>query len=389
MPSNPRLAGGMQRLAIVCNESAGRVDAIRDYSVRLAGAIRHRGVAADLCLRQATGRWFVMDGENRGLPRESLHSALQAADYAAVVLQYNPFMYGRWGFAPWLPLQLLGLKGEHRPQIGLMVHEPYVPMVSWKWALMGAWQRAQLEAVRLGAAVVFASIETWARQLRARRPFRPALHLPVGSNLPDGRHARATMRERLKIADDEIALATFTTGVSGRVFGHAVQAANALAAKSGTAVLLHLGAGAPSPEGLANSVRVYQPGRLASEEVACWLSAADLFLAPFVDGVSTRRGSMMAALQHAVPVVGTAGPLTDGILARASEALTLVPVDRPDLFADAALKLAESRDVAKSRGRAGRALYTATFDWPVIAGRVLLALGIESAHPGAKVAQEA
>jgi glycosyltransferase involved in cell wall biosynthesis len=170
--------------------------------------------------------------------------------------------------------------------------------------------------------------------------------------------------------------------------GHAVRAANALVEKAGT-VLLQLGAGAPEPEGLSEHVRLYRPGRLADEELASWLSAADVFLAPFVDGVSTRRGSMMAALQHAVPVVGTTGRLTDSVLAQASDALTLVSVDRPDLFADAAVQLAHSGDDAARRGRAGRSLYESTFDWPVVAGRLLQALGIESVHAGPKIASDA
>jgi glycosyltransferase involved in cell wall biosynthesis len=378
----------MERLAIVSNASAGRINAIADYSFRLAGAIRDRGVAADICLRQPSGDWSVIDGERRTLAGHSLSQSLRATPYASVVLQYNPFMYGRWGFAPWLPLQLLRLKrAKNGTRIALMVHEPYVPMTNWKWVLMGAWQRAQLEAARIGADIVFASIEAWTRMLGERRPFRPAIHLPVGSNLPDRRHARTSMRERLKIADEEIVLASLSTGPAGRLVRHAVQAANALAAKGGSVVLLQLGAGAPDPQDLADSVRVFQPGRLVGEELASWLSAADLFLAPFVDGVSTRRGSMMAALQHALPVVGTSGRLTDSVLAQATDALMLVPVDRPDLFADAVVELAQSRDDADRRGRAGRALYESAFDWPVVAGRLLQALELESVHPTTKVAE--
>jgi glycosyltransferase involved in cell wall biosynthesis len=375
----------MERLAIVCNESAARIDAIRDHSFHLAGAIRERGVAADVCLRQAGGRWSLVDGESS----ESLPTSLRAGSYEAVVLQYNPFMYGKWGFAPWLPLQLSRVKSAKRPmRIALMVHEPYVPMTNWKWVLMGTWQRVQLEAARFSADIVFASIEAWTRMLGDRRPFRPAVHLPVGSNLPDRRDARTPMRERLKIADEEIVLASLSTGPAGRVLGHAVQAANAVAAQTGSVVLLLLGAGAPDAHDLADSVRVFQPGRLVEAELASWLSAADLFLAPFVDGVSTRRGSMMAALQHAVPVVGTSGRLTDSVLAEATDALTLVPVDRPDLFADAVVELAQSRDDADRRGRAGRALYESNFDWTVIAGRLLQAFELESVHPPPKVAPE-
>jgi glycosyltransferase involved in cell wall biosynthesis len=360
----------MERLAIVCNESAGRVDAIRDHAFCLARAIRDRDVTADVCLRRADGT-SAFD-ERHGVGSRPRRLCVGLEDYDAVIVQYNPFMYGRWGFAPWLPLRLLELRHTKlRTPIALMVHEPYVPMANWRWVLMGMWQRAQLEASRLSADIVFTSIESWARMLQGRRPFRPTFHLPVGSNLPDRRNARITMRQRLQIGKDDIALASLSTGPAGRLFEYTVEAANTLAKKANNVVLLHLGAGAPRLRGLHSSVRFHQPERLPDSELASWLSAADLFLAPFVDGVSTRRGSVMAALQHELPVVGTAGRLTDSVVARATAALRLVPVDRADLFTEAVVELAGAREDARRLGRAGRALYESRFDWPIVAETLL------------------
>jgi glycosyltransferase involved in cell wall biosynthesis len=368
----------MRRLAILCNESAGRVDAIRDYSFHLAGGIQQRGAAADVWLRRSDGAWHssVQPDESDGRPEQL---SLDPEKYDALAIQYNPFMYGKWGFAPWLPLMLRRLKRRSpRTRIGLMVHEPYVPMVNWKWMLMGAWQRTQLEACRIGADLVFASIEAWADVLRSRTPFRPSLHLPVGSNLPDRRDARGAMRQRLNLTDDHVVLASLSTSSAGRLEGHLVGAVNAVAAASANVTLLNLGAGAPKPRGLAGSVQLHQPGRLSYEELASWLSAADLFLAPFVDGVSTRRGSLMAALQHGLPVVGTDGSLTDDVLAQARDALLLVPVDRSDRFAEAVVELAQARADAASVGQRGRLLYQTRFDWPIVAGSLLEAFEVDS-----------
>jgi glycosyltransferase involved in cell wall biosynthesis len=360
----------IESVAIVCNESAGRVDAIRDHTFRLARAIRDLGVTADICLRRADGTWFLHERHAVVSAPQPFRIAL--GTYDAVILQYNPFMYGRWGFAPWLPLRLTELRRTSgRTRIALMVHEPYVPMANFRWVLMGMWQRAQLEAARLSCDIVFASIESWTRVLQTRRPFRPAVHLPVGSNLPDRRDARATTRQRLQLGKGDIVLASLSTGPAGRLLQYTVPAANALAKQADNVVLLHLGAGAADLRGLIDSVRIHQPGRLPAGELASWLSAADLFLAPFVDGVSTRRTSVMAALQHELPVVGTAGRLTDTVLAGATDALVLVPVDRPDLFADAVVDLARRREDAGRLGRAGRALYESRFDWPVVAARLL------------------
>jgi hypothetical protein len=170
------------RLALVCSASLGQVNAIRDHSFRLARALEASGVAAHVWLRRADGSWSLPTETKGGEPWRSQSLLPDPCEYDALIVQYNPFMYGRWGFAPWLPLELVRLRSSRRrARIALMVHEPYVPMANWKWILMGGWQRAQLEAVRLSADIVFASIEAWTRMLHARRPFRQAVHLPAGS----------------------------------------------------------------------------------------------------------------------------------------------------------------------------------------------------------------
>ena len=114
--------------------------------------------------------WGSLDGVSADVVGRDAFDAELAA-YDAVVVQYNPFMYGRWGFAPWLPAALWrARRSRGAPEIALMVHEPYVPMVNWRWALMGLWQRSQLLALYGMADVVFASIDSWAAMLGRLRP---------------------------------------------------------------------------------------------------------------------------------------------------------------------------------------------------------------------------
>ena len=113
------------------------------------------------------------------------------------------------------------------------------------------------------------------------------------------------------------------------------------------------------------------PGYLGTESIARRLAAADIFLSPLIDGVSTRRGTLMAALQHGLPIVGTAGPLTDSILLESGSALSLVAVGDRDGFADEVRRLADEAAERQSMRRAGRRLYERNFDWPVTAERIL------------------
>jgi glycosyltransferase involved in cell wall biosynthesis len=263
------------------------------------------------------------------------------------------------------------------------VHEPYVPMVNWRWTLMGLWQRCQLAAALWESHLAFVSIDPWARSLR-KLPFaRPTFHLPVGSNLPDMRAARSAQRMQLNADDDTVVIATFTTGIPGRLVSHVAAAIDEVARTGQKILVLNLGAGAPRLDGaIAEPVELIEPGRLPSEELASNLAASDLFLAPFIDGVSTRRTTVMAALQHGVPVVGTSGFLTDRIFRDAANQLRLVPVESPQAFAAAAVHLVSNPVERVALGTAGRELYERSFDWPVIAKELLSRLGIALREDG-------
>ncbi len=357
----------VERVTLVHGDRGGTVDGIRDHTARLIEELsRHPVSAAGLRVRPG-GRIGGSLRIWRRLRRERGRSA--------IVLQYSPFCYARWGFAPWLPACLLAIRaGGGRPTLALMVHEPYVPMTSWRWAAMGLWQRAQLGALRLAADVVFTSIEPWARRFEAQPPSRPVHHLPVGSNFPDARRERDAERSRLGIEEGTIAIACLGRDHPGWLGGHVVAAVNSVARGGRKVALLSLGAEAPRLDGVDPSVAVLAPGFLDPGRFSAKLAAADLFLAPLANGVSTRRGSLMAALQHGIPVAGTDGPLTDSVLREATAALCLTPVGDVEGFSRSVARLAGGPAARVAAGAAARRLYEREFDWPVIAERLLAAL---------------
>jgi glycosyltransferase involved in cell wall biosynthesis len=255
-----------------------------------------------------------------------------------------------------------------------MVHEPFVPMVNLRWTLMGIWQRLQLMALRLSADMVFASIEAWAAHFGAAWPRRPTYHLPVGSNLPDRRSFRDRQRRAIGV-EGAIVLATFGQNHPARLWRCIVEASATLAESGRQVILMNLGSDVPRLTGVGPEVIVHAPGDLSGDQVAGWLSAADIYLAPFADGASTRRTTLMAAMQHGLPIVATDGSTTDTIL-RTSGALRLVPVNEVDDFPQAVCRLVESPDDRRVLGYMARDLYATSFDWPVLATRLLKVLNL-------------
>lgn len=352
------------RIALLARDSAA-LDAIQDHTLRLADALRGCGVEVDVCFRRSDGSWV----DEGGKPRAGLRTGFAGCDW--IVLQYNPFLYGQRGFAPWLPLECWRLRMQrNRPRIALYVHETAMPLTTVRWALMGLWQRAQLRTLRPAADLVFASIELWANQLRRLRPTRPTIHVPGSSTLPDMRSMRNRQRQILDADEGTLVVATLTTGHPSQMLDLVTAAVRRLSDSAGRRlILLALGAGAREPENLPSTVEVVRPGALSPARLSAALAGADLFLAPFKDGVSTRRSSLMAALQHGLAIVGTQGRSTDSVLAT-SDAFMLVPA-RPEPFAEAVLTVASDPERRESLGRAAKSLYVSHFAWPVLARTVL------------------
>jgi glycosyltransferase involved in cell wall biosynthesis len=349
------------RIGLLVAQSTTQADGIRDYTRMLLQTLRRSALEAELFEWANGGTLSAIS--NGGTPVD-----LEALD--ALVVQYNPFSFGRWGFAPQLPLFLARLRRRRpRPLVAVMFHETYVDMRNLRWALMGSWQRSQLLAMQAVADVQFCSIQRWTERLLRTSPGRPVHHLPVASNLPDARSQRGRGRALLGVDADTIVLSCMGLRHPGRLEEHVLAAAREAGAVAPSVLLLDLGPGEQSDQRLAANVRLLSTGFLEVDELACYLAASDVFLAPYMDGVSTRRTTVMAALAHGVPVVGTAGHLTDDVL-RHAPGLALVEVGAPERFADTTSRLVRDAEQRVELGAAGRRLYETSFDWPVLAGRL-------------------
>ena len=134
-------------------------------------------------------------------------------------------------------------------------------------------------------------------------------------------------------------------------------------------VLLLLGNKNALPVEVPLVERTVTPGYLDERSLARALAAADLFLAPFSDGASTRRGSLMAALQHGVATITTRSDKTEAALAD-SNAMVLTPAGDAASFARQAAVVAADATLRRTHAIAGQQLYERCFSWPVVCVRL-------------------
>lgn len=119
--------------------------------------------------------------------------------------------------------------------------------------------------------------------------------------------------------------------------------------------------------GLAN--RVHWTGFLTTERVSTHLAAADMMVMPYRDGVSLRRGTLMAVLAHGRPLI-TTRPVEQSVEFRHGENMWLVQPDDPGQLAQGILVLAGNDSLRQSVSRGAREL-AGQYGWGAIATRTV------------------
>ena len=305
------------------------LDGIGDYTWWLSCELVRQGHQVSVFtsegpIRQSPEGVAVVQFFNTNDARTSpdLASAVAATmiSYDWLVVQYNPFGYGKRGFCPWLPRTLRKIRrSQPSLRIAVMFHETMVPRWPWRFALMRLWQRPIFRQMCRLSNVLFVSTERWLPEVRSARPSGPVFHLAVGSNVPLHEISQAEARRSLGIPINARVVGIFGAAHVSRLVEWIAEGAAALAADgmpSRETIVLYVGSDGVEIKKVCASwrLRVVDRGKQASSQVGLNLRAMDMLLTPFADGVSTRRGSVMAALQHGIPVATTVRSWTDGVL---------------------------------------------------------------------------
>jgi glycosyltransferase involved in cell wall biosynthesis len=236
-----------------------------------------------------------------------------------LLVQYVPHAFG------WKAMNLpfcLWLRTRRREEVWIMFHEvsfPLGPQQRWKHNLLGRITRLMAWLAAQAADRIFVSIPAWARVLRQLAPQAPPAHwLPVPSNLPTRADPEAVALARRQTAPDPDSMVIGHFGTFGahvtpvlrevivRVLNRDRHRRALLLGRGSEVFAADLERAEPSLAG-----RLTAPGSLSAEKVVAHLAACDVLLQPYLDGVSSRRGSFMAGLALGLPIVTTDGEFTE------------------------------------------------------------------------------
>ncbi|WP_162180024.1 glycosyltransferase [Bryobacter aggregatus] len=286
-----------------------------------------------------------------------------------ILVQYVPQAFGprvhsRFrGLPAWFCLWLLLRKPANTT---VMMHETLVSAEAgsdWRARLLHYVTRLMLRWLAKAADRIFLSTEAWLPQvLPLARPGVPVTALPVPSNVAESYDADLASQLRAEVLGDGTLLlghfGTYREPVSDLI---AKLVPHLLANDRGRHFLL-IGSGseqfraaliAQYPELAA---RVTATGALSGDAIATRIGACDLMVQPYPDGVTSRRGTLMAAVALAKAVISNDGDITEQ---RWRDAGCIAMVDRydPALYLERVDSLI-ARGAMQDLGRAGYAFYT-------------------------------
>jgi glycosyltransferase involved in cell wall biosynthesis len=288
-----------------------------------------------------------------------------------LLVQWVPHGYGYRSMNLPFCLWLQRRAARRRDIVEVMVHEPYLSFGegSWKQSGVAAVHRLMTMVLLNAAHRVWMSIPAWEARLRPYALGRtlPFRWLPVASNIPvvDDPANVGIVRALYAPAGEQV------VGHFGTYDRHSTElllkSVPALLQGRSDCTMLLLGRGSEQmreklirnfPE-LAG--QLHATGTLAAAELSLHISACDVMLQPYIDGVSSRRTSLMVGLSHGIPVVTTSGRLTEPLWSE-SEAVALIPAEDVAALALATIRLLSDETSRRRLSAAARMLYDERFD---------------------------
>lgn len=372
----PQPGGVSDYTRLVGHELAAAGDAVTVYAPKLPSGLRGEAPPSGEGAAGASPAARQESPLIRRLPDHFGPRGLAHLDHALahrprpdrILIQYVPHAFGWKGmnvaFAAWVALR------RRLAPVWVMFHEVAFPLRRWPMshAALGAVTRITARMIAGAADRILVSVPMWGDILHGLCPrAKVAEWLPVPCNV-------GTTADPAEVA----ALRGKYVAPGGLLVGHfgtfGPQIAERLAPAAARVVrdhpaarLLLIGRGSEQfgkPFAAAHphlADRVTATGELAPESAAAHLRACDLLLQPFPDGISTRRGSVMAGLANGVPIVTNLGILSEPFWVGAPGVAVAATPDPEELAAAARAVLALDPASRAAMGAAAAELYRSRF----------------------------
>lgn len=369
------------RILIITKNFPPKIDGVGDYSFHLQRALQGKPeidkvfIAASFQeeIKEVSNIYFFYKwnfGEFKALDQY-----IQKNRINSVLFQYVPYSFNRWGVPFLLPfkLKLLHVK------LIIVFHEVRIKLIPWrKNYIIGLAQAAIAKSLYKIADKIITSTAFYSHLISRHDKAGKINIVPVGSNM--GADVSSFQFEKNQ---ESFTLGSF--GQSIRSYPLILEAAKQLLPAIPALKVLFIGALTLEErnriEAEADSLGIRHiltlTGRLPAAAVQQQLQASDIYLMlenPNYDtwnGSSFRSGSLAAAIQVGLPIIGNAGQLTSHEM-EANPGITLLNPPSAEALARAILEFYKMPKSEKERLiGAVLQLYKDKLAWPKIADQFL------------------
>ncbi len=366
------------KIAILCPEYPPHPGGVADHCAKLAAELSRQNCKIKIFTSENSPteqdsisfQTVSRPWDTKKIDKIIEHLKIWDPDY--VLIQYVPYLYSPhfYGIQPLLPFWIKKIKSQTGCPVALIAHELHYPIgITPDRLLIGTSQFAQFLGLVLISDHVFFSYETPYQNYKKMIPWKKSSFswLPVGANIEP---SKEKFKLDLKIENKKFML-QFGGNHPTRLFDYTFQALEEANKKSHTE-LYFIGISNQEIQPLIEKSKfrhlhthIHALGYLSADETSYYIQKSNLILAPFLDGISTRRGSVMAAFAHGKPVITTRGYFTDQSLDW-EQFCMITDAKDPRLFSQTAAEVLFSPEKLKKLSEAALKKYQNSFSWPVI-----------------------
>lgn len=361
------------KLVFITNNFPPEVDGVGDYTYYLSRELGKRGHEIHVICHQRVNSGHSSDkvrvypsvGQWTGSAYRKILGQIKDIQPDWVVFQYVPYGFHRYG----MPVSIVKFMRRVKKsgfRIFVFFHEFFIGFQfrSHKATLVALTQIWITRRMCRYADEVATSTDHYVEVLQR---WRQDIHqIPVGSNIPVCEEATPSAAASAGTTFKMITFGIRDTAVLLRFFEYIKQEIK-------EAELIVCGK-QKCQNGEVVPEDVHFTGYLPGEEVAKWLTRADVFLLPdYVSktgagGTCLKSGSLAAAIAAGLPVIGMSGKMNDRLLSQV-EGLQLVDYYHQETWKSAVLNVYRRRGAREDQRAATRKFYEQHLSWSAIGDR--------------------
>jgi glycosyltransferase involved in cell wall biosynthesis len=365
----------LAKTAIVTGRVHPHICGIGDHSINLAASCKKKlNLQIDLIVEKGCKSevepiriWPYVESWSK-LGFQDLLDWLETEKVETVILQYAPWLYSSQGFD--LDIIYFWQQCNQRFKTLLIAHETYFWFIKYPgtW-VVGLLQQYVLRALIKSSDQIFCASELYLHRLQRFSNSKSKIHyLPIPSNIPVqplSPSQKQSLRQKLGITPEQLVITLFGCGES--ILPNWISALDLYLNSNYSIIWLLLG-NAQSLKPLKNPA--IRPGYLATIELSQYLQISNLMLMPHRFGISAKRTSLMSALEHGIPVIGTDGMLTDSFL-RQLPSVFLAPENSYPAFEKQVLSSLTQLPNLDNLAKVTQNYYDSNLSWSVVTKTLL------------------